>query len=217
MRDEDDLAPDAVSDKEPGSDKNDQDLAGLLVAAVRPRDLPADVHERILARALGVAGEDVAEAEPSARERTDADELREALEVHGAARDDHPLVRVADALRSAHAPRTLDPLKSEMLLKPALRLPNRKTAVRTLYGAAVTAVALAASLVGLLLHDVAPQAPEARGPQLLPGMVEARSTGDLFDQEDFPQTGGASERIDRIARARKADLRQNRFVSWGVP
>jgi hypothetical protein len=44
----------------------------------------------------------------------------------------------------------------------------------------------------------------------------ARSTGPLFSAP-FPSTGGASGRVDRIALARAADLRDNMFARWEVP
>ncbi len=47
--------------------------------------------------------------------------------------------------------------------------------------------------------------------------IAARSTQDLFDAATpFPRSGGESARVDRIATARAADLRANRFASWGV-
>jgi hypothetical protein len=48
-------------------------------------------------------------------------------------------------------------------------------------------------------------------------MNRSRSTMDLFDPVmPFARTGGQSARIDRIAGARAAELRENRFVAWGV-
>lgn len=47
--------------------------------------------------------------------------------------------------------------------------------------------------------------------------IAARSTTDLFDATTpFPRSGGESARVDRIAGARAADLRANRFAAWGV-
>ena len=43
----------------------------------------------------------------------------------------------------------------------------------------------------------------------------SRSTQPLFP-ERFPATGGETSRIDRIAMARGADLRDNEFAKWGV-
>ena len=48
-------------------------------------------------------------------------------------------------------------------------------------------------------------------------LVRARSADDLFDATTpFPRHGEESARIDRIASARAADLRRNRFAAWGV-
>jgi hypothetical protein len=48
-------------------------------------------------------------------------------------------------------------------------------------------------------------------------LVRARSADDLFDAATpFPRRGEESARMDRIASARAADLRRNRFASWGV-
>ena len=47
--------------------------------------------------------------------------------------------------------------------------------------------------------------------------MRARSADALFDATTpFPRHGEESARIDRIASARAADLRQNRFAAWGV-
>lgn len=90
-------------------------------------------------------------------------------------------------------------------------------------------VAMAAGvllMVGRLGHESAPsqtasmaQAPAAtavaageRAPR-----IAARSTQGLFDAATpFPRSGGESARVDRIATARAADLRANRFAAWGV-
>ncbi len=69
----------------------------------------------------------------------------------------------------------------------------------------------------------APAAPVSAAPgERAPGDVRqariaSRSTQDLFDAATpFPRSGGESARVDRIATARAADLRANRFASWGV-
>lgn len=47
--------------------------------------------------------------------------------------------------------------------------------------------------------------------------IAARSTQELFDAATpFPRSGGESARVDRIATARAADLRANRFAAWGI-
>ncbi|MBL8744319.1 MAG: hypothetical protein JNK04_24600 [Myxococcales bacterium] len=211
-------------------------MGSLLAAALRPGELDEEIHEQILAKALGgaQARTDVAarpaasaalseEAPASAAETRAAGELRDALE---ARKTDHPLVGVAHALRHAHAPRPIDDIRNEALLRPALKLSSfaarRRVAVVAVFGA----LAVAAGFLGLYISQpamfgVAPPAPAAMvappGDVFLPGMVEVRSTNDLFQPEDFPATGGATDRIDRISQARQADLRQNRFAAWGLP
>jgi len=46
-------------------------------------------------------------------------------------------------------------------------------------------------------------------------VVLSRSTQALFT-DPFAPTGGESARIDRIAMARGADLRDNQFAKWGA-
>jgi hypothetical protein len=56
----------------------------------------------------------------------------------------------------------------------------------------------------------------SRGPATA-ALVRVRSADDLFDAATpFPRRGEESARVDRIAGARAADLRQNRFAAWGV-
>jgi hypothetical protein len=66
--------------------------------------------------------------------------------------------------------------------------------------------------VAAVVTTAAPVAAHDRAPR-----IAARSTTDLFDAATpFPRTGGESARVDRIAGARAADLRANRFAAWGV-
>lgn len=92
------------------------------------------------------------------------------------------------------------------------------------YAAMTAVVAMAAAvlvMVGRLGQHEAPapatvaQAPAADAPRA--ARIAARSTSELFDATTpFPRTGGESARVDRIAGARSADLRANRFAAWGV-
>ena len=72
-------------------------------------------------------------------------------------------------------------------------------------------VAMAAAIALLLGRPSADGARRAEAEPLVP----VRSTQSLF-HEPFARTGGESARIDRIASARAADLRDNRFAAWGV-
>lgn len=199
-------------------------FAGLLSAAVRPGDLDADVHERILMQALekmplvtSVTAADEPRATP--REIADADRLREALDADP--RGDaptHPLADLARATRHAHAPRPISEIRNEALLRPALRAPSRAQ-TRRFFGVTIAGALAAAAALFVWVQDAPDRQPAATAPAdpFLPGMVEKRSTTELFEREDFPQTGGETSRIDRITTSRQSDLRNNRFVAWGVP
>ena len=54
-----------------------------------------------------------------------------------------------------------------------------------------------------------------RAPPPSDALARVRSTQPLFT-EHFEAHGGESARIDRIAIARAADLRDNEFARWGV-
>lgn len=225
-------------------------ISGLLSAALRPGELDDEIHEKILAKALGltvstggaalrddsVAGAPEAhdvDLRSNAAETRAAAELRDALDVlDGRPRletraADHPLVGIAYALKHAHAPRPIDDIKNEALLRPALKLSSLASRRRVAFGAVLGTLAVAAAFLGLYAtqpamfgaRTEAPAAALAPPPpdSFVPGMVEVHSTSELFQPEDFPRTGGATSRIDRISQARQADLRQNRFASWGLP
>ena len=210
-------------------DEGRDELGAQLLAAMRPAELPDDVHERILARALGlsqpaVSGADDVALPASKTETAAACRLRDALA--GAPLSDEAaaeleLASLAHALKNAHAPASIAEIRNEALLRAALRLPRRRA---NRFASLAGALAVAAGIFGLWLVD-RPEPPGAAAnlqpvveeSELLPGMAPSRTTTDLFETEDFPQTGGQSSRIDTIARSRQQDLRKNRFVSWGVP
>jgi hypothetical protein len=218
---------DAVSD---GRDP----FVAMLAAAVRPTDLSDEEHDRILEAAFARVPEKkvarprvVASAEEpiaTETEKVDAERLRVALEAD--ARDqaaEHPLAELARATRNAHSPKGIDDIRNESLLRPALRAPTRSQSRRFITASIAGALAVAAGVFGLWLRTPADEQPaaelESRPTQLeyQPGMTEVRSTTDLFAPEDFPKTGGERSRIDRITQKRKAELRDNRFVAWGIP
>ncbi len=229
MKDDDDLpesspSPDerrGADDRRHAVERGTDPVAELLAAAIRPTDLSDDVHEQILARALGGVLEEAEAPEPEATapEIRAAETLRRALEAPPAEREVHELGALASALRAAHDPRPITEIRNEALLRPALRSSGR-VGSRALYAAAAGVLALAASMMLYLnpAKDAGPP-PSASLPvnHLPEGMVEARSTAPLFTVDDFPQGGGkTSERADRIAGARSSDLRNNRYVAWGV-
>lgn len=193
-------------------------------------ELADDVHARLLAAALGTDGpgrEDVAgvlpvvDAAVTVTERREAERLRARLASgwtpDAEAEPDDPieaLVEVASALRSAHDPRPLDEVAAARALARASL--GRRTAasrggrMRLGWGLALAAAAAAALVVLPRSGLIGEGDPTA-------SLVPARSTQSLFDPaEPFPREGGTSDRIDRIASARRADLRQNRFTRWGI-
>lgn len=215
-------------------------ISGLLSAALRPGELDDDIHEQILAKALGLTGSSagaptreplVVDPPADATEVRAAGELRDALallDVRPSAETraaDHPLVGIAHALKNAHAPRPIDDIRNEALLRPALKLSSLGARRRVAVGAVLGTLAVAAACLGLYISQPAmfgggvPAPAAAVAPQdaFVPGMVEVHSTSELFQPEDFPRTGGATSRIDRISQARQADLRRNRFAAWGLP
>jgi hypothetical protein len=162
------------------------------------------------------------DAAPSAEEQDSALRLRDAL-----ATKREPLVtdpgalQLARALRSAFAPAALDEKEHRAILDAALAkmpagqgkqasnviaLRRRATVVRVAFGFVAGGLALAASIV--LVVTSAPSA-GSEAP-----LAKARTTQPLFSEPFKP--GETSARIDRIASARAADFRDNRFTKWGV-
>ncbi len=135
-----------------------------------------------------------------------------------------PGAEIAAALRAAYRPTALDPRRNEVLIATALANAPRRRSMGRVIALVTTVTALAAGFALLLrtagdaaAPSAAPAAAVAAAPSPQPSLIPARSTADLFDAaEPFPRTGGESKRIDRIAAARSADLRANRFAAWGV-
>jgi hypothetical protein len=202
-------------------------LAAALRSAYRPSLLEDVDHEALLARAFGDAG-----APPTAAERREAERLAgelDAMKGRRAApeRKSEP-AEIAEALRAAWAPRSIEPLKNEALIAKALqKAPSRRRRALPVTMAALTTLAAVAAGITLFFgraQDLNQSAPTAAAPTnagtsvAQAALIRARSTTDLFDPETpFPRSGGTTERIDRIVSARSADLRANRFAAWGVP
>jgi hypothetical protein len=79
-------------------------------------------------------------------------------------------------------------------------------------GVAFRVTAMLALAASVVLAVARPSAPSS----VAPSMAVSRSTQSLFGGA-FAPVGGESARIDRIAVARAADLRENEFQRWGVP
>ena len=195
------------------------ELALSLRAAWDPGALSADESRAML------------DATPSAEEQELALLLRDALDArdakatsatkHDAAASAAATVQLAHALRSAFAPAAIDatehraivdaalakmPAKLEKPASNVIAMKRRATVVRVAFGFVAGGLALAASVV--LVVTSAP-GPGAEAP-----LAKARTTQPLFS-EPF-KAGETSARIDRIASARAADFRDNRFTKWGV-
>jgi hypothetical protein len=129
-------------------------------------------------------------------------------------------------LRHAARPGDLPAARNEALIEEALRAPlrlrPRQPHVRRFAPVTMAALAGVAALAAgtALFVGGSPSAPApsaATAALAAPALARSRSADDLFDPATpFPRSGQESARIDRIASARAADLRQNRFASWGV-
>ena len=114
---------------------------------------------------------------------------------------------IVEALRAAWSPRELPAEEHRAIVARALEggkvvaFRRRTTLVRVAFA---TTVLAAAAAVLVYVGRPPNEAPIAR----------SRSTQPLFS-EPF-KSGEASARIDRIAIARAADHRDNRFAKWGV-
>jgi hypothetical protein len=154
------------------------------------------------------------DATPEAEELALATELREALAGGETRADGSASASLAFALRAAFQPSSLDASAHAAVVETALAsraarpvmFPARPRAsvVRVAFGMVAGGLALAASVVFAVTWAPSSEAPLAR----------ARTTQALFS-EPF-RAGEASARLDRIASARGADFRDNRFHAWGV-
>jgi hypothetical protein len=180
-------------------------LERALRSAWEPRDIDPERHERILELAL----EDPL-APPSAEEVTQSERLREALE--GRAEHDHlELVQaLSAAARSAEAPAPRVDVTQALGAKPAAR----GRLIYVAFGATTAVLAAAAAfalVVGTMTRSEAPVAASVQQPAPL---STSRSSAPLF--QDRFTTEETTSRIDRITSVRERELRQNRYVAWGV-
>jgi hypothetical protein len=189
-------------------DHGAEPLAVELQAAIAPGNLGEADLDAIVNRALGQ------EAAATSIERAAAEQLRAELAGEREEGADAALLR---ALQLAVRPTELTAARNEALIAAALRAPLRKSPLRRIAPLTmVTLTGMAALAASMALFFGRP----ARAP--VPGaataeLVRARSADELFDATTpFPRHGEESARIDRIASARAADLRQNRFAAWGV-
>jgi hypothetical protein len=91
----------------------------------------------------------------------------------------------------------------------------RPRVIYVAFGAATALLAAAAALalvIGSLSSDEAPLS--AQAPLAPAALSTSRSSAALF-QEPFTLEG-TTARMDRIANERERELRQNRYLAWGV-
>jgi len=158
---------------------------------VQGPDAPATEEELARAEALRVALDD------ASRPSEDAELLR-ALAL---AESPRPLAEAAQDALVARALTRMDARKARV------KSHQRGVVVRVTFGAAALIAAAAAVVL-----VVGRSGNLDGGTQ--PELAHVRSTQALFDQPF--ERGQATARADRIAVARTADLRQNRFARWGV-
>lgn len=193
--------------------EEEAELLAQLEAALRPSELDAAVHERLLMLAL----EDPLAA-PTEEELIESARLRDAL-ASGAPHPDAEVLRALSAPFGAVSDEAVERALStaergSVQARPA----PKQNVVFAVFGAASAALAAAAAVALFVAGSRSSEpaasravtAPAAAAPQL----VKPRSTTDLFD-ERF-ETSGTTARIDRIASARSRDLRDNRYAAWGV-
>ncbi len=214
-------------------DRGVDPLSASLLAAFRPASIDEEDSDALLARALGDA-----DAAPTKAERSLADRLAGEIEARqgeaGERERSAPAseeAEIAGALQAAWAPRPIDPLKNEALIAQAVRRverqkPRRGRVLSITMVSLATAAAMAAGVIiaiGRMASIGGAPMESAAAPVAAPmaaaqaSFIRARSASELFDAATpFPRTGGESARIDKIAGARAADLRANRFAAWGV-
>jgi hypothetical protein len=213
-----------------GQSREDSDLGAALRAAYGAgAPLPEEIHEELLAKALGSAALDLPEAPATPDEEKAAAELRAALEpgAHAHRAGDRladaetaELVSLARALSAAYRPQPLDDLRSQAIWNRALGRDRRKRRVTTVSGILFATAAAAAAVFGLQIQNARSPASgelEAVAISSSASLAVSRSTQGLFDAAvPFERSGGTSERVDRIARSRAGELRANRFARWGI-
>ncbi len=182
-------------------------LALGLRGAYAPAPLVEADLDAIVSRALGD------ELAATGTERAAAERLRAELDGEVLPGDGAELLL---AVKLAAHPTALPPARNEELIQTALRAPFRARVRRIapVTMAALAGLATLAAGVALVLDHARMTSPGAGAAAAL---VRARSADGLFDASTpFPRRGGESARVDCIASAREADLRQNRFAAWGV-
>lgn len=180
------------------------DEEARLVEALRTAFAPTDIDPAVNALLVEQALEDPL-APPTEEEMAESARLRDALE-SGSPHADADLARtLATAVRASAAP-PLDAERAERMTTRALD-GKKSNVIYVAFGMAAGAVAIAASIAVVMRPSAGRDASE-------PVLAVSRSTAPMF-HEPF-ETATTSARVDRIARARERDLRDNRYALWGV-
>jgi hypothetical protein len=165
--------------------------------------------------------DEIKDPSPTEEELAESARLRDALADPSVKNEDADLLR---SIALSHEPRALEEDAHRAIVERAVDTMAKRPrgrVIRVAFGSAAGTLALAAAAVLLLGRIGLEPAPSHSAAQLL----RSRSTQPLFDEPFLsPERsagvdsgrGGASARIDRIAMAREADLRENRFMQWGV-
>jgi hypothetical protein len=175
-------------------------LGVALVAAHAPLGLTNAGHEAILQRTLFEVDSSPSEAEAAA-----AEELRRALETGDRT---HPDAALAQALAAAVAGDGQPALRDPFAPPSARKRTAGGKVIRARFGAVVLGLAAAAGLV-LLVQSRAERAPAGEQPLF----ATSRSLAPLVQDTEL----STSARLDRIASVRARELRDNRYLAWGVP
>jgi hypothetical protein len=210
MSERDDIDPDApITEEEAAASAK---LRDALEA--KPGERDAQIAEAVLARSLRAAWSpdpiDPEEHADLVADLPDADELARATALRDRL-DGDPVVA---ALRAAYEPKAIDDAEHRAIVTRALEAAaapgivvdfaaaRRMRRLRAVVAGTTATLALAASIVVWISQ-----------PKETP-LAMTRSTQPLF--ADPFRAGEASARIDRIALARAADYRDNRFARWGA-
>ncbi len=184
----------------------EEGLFQALAAAWQPREIDPAVNEALIAAALEDPLAPATEDELVASER-----LRRALEGEG----DDPDAELARALRHASAPKALDELSRERVLRKSLGGGARARRGAVIY-VGFGAVAAIATLAAALLLFLKPALDHGGAGALARDLALSRSTAALFKSPDDFDGPATTSRVDRIASSRARELRQNRYAMWGV-
>jgi hypothetical protein len=193
------VPPEVPEQEERLSPELERELELALRAAWHPAELDPARHEQLLELAL----EDPL-APPTAEEIVESERLRRALDGDGA----HEHLDLARALQAATRPKPTS--------KPVPVPEARPRVIYVAFGAATALLAAAAAFAvvigSLSSREAAPRA--AQAPLAPATLSTSRSSTALF-QEPFTLEG-TTARMDRIAGARERELRENRYLAWGV-